>query len=216
MKLSLLLAALLWSTAVTGYAQELAQQPAQRDVADLLATLRSDQVLRVPFTEEVTLPFLKHPLVSKGMLVIHPDGHLIRTVSTPNESATVMTQSKVVVKDKSGATTIDATAAPQVVAAVKVLRSVLTGQVDGLRAHYEVAVDAPTDRASWIVTLRSREKQSNFFEQCVVSGEAERVMAVTLNEPDGVVRRITFQPSTSSAELNGAEKALLKLATAGE
>lgn len=172
----------------------------------LLKTLRSKQVIRVEFQEEVRLPFLKQPLKSSGYLVIHPDKGFIRKVLSPAESAAAFDGNRITVTDASGTFSVDKETAPQVVSAMLLWRTLVT-ESEPLDRNYDVSVK--TNNGEWSVTLKSRDKGA-IFEKCVIRGKDNVVMTLDLDESDEVKRFIRFGVPQPASKLSNEESAMLE------
>ncbi len=119
-----------------------ARQPsAAIELESLLATFASMEGLAARFREEKHLALLREPLVSRGSLYFSRPDRIVRYVEHPIRSVLLLHGSELAMGTAQGRRRLDLNSHPLIGALVDSFRQLLNGNLDGLRAHYQIDLE---------------------------------------------------------------------------
>ncbi|MCB1567385.1 MAG: outer membrane lipoprotein carrier protein LolA [Xanthomonadales bacterium] len=164
-------------------------------------------VLRGAFSQEKQLAGFRHPLRSQGRFLLARDRGVVWTTLKPFPSEMVVTQDRILTRQRDGKTRVEADASQQ-----PALRSINTllfalmgGNLEALAARFDVA-DMHSDAAGWHVALTPKAGAlTQVFTRITLAGDTT-VQEVDMEERSGDRTRIQFSELDDSASpLSSAE-----------
>jgi outer membrane lipoprotein-sorting protein len=179
----LALAAALGAALLAGGARaEPAETPAT--IEALMAGMARAKGVRAEFTETKELALLSAPIESRGVLHFIPPDRMARRTLEPAPSSLVVDGKRVLFRDASGAAPVDLSGDPSAKEFVDNFTTIFRGDLEALRAKYEVAFESAPPR--WKLALVPRDAVlRRFVASVTLAGEGETMREMVLLESDG-------------------------------
>ena len=160
--------------------------------------------LHARFHEEKRIALLAVPVRSEGEIFYTP-GKLLRRVSSPTPSVALIDGARLVVRSGSERQVIEFADNPVVAAFVGSMRHVLAGDLEALRADYEVDFEA--DGPRWTMTLRPRgQALRRFLREMVLTGEGHALTRMRMAEVSGDTTVTEFDQIDADRNYSAAER----------
>ena len=164
-------------------------------VESLMALLKEQQTVSVPFEEDTYSSLLTEPISARGLLRFVPPDKLEKIITNPISERYAVDGDRVTFESqRKGVTrTVSLDEYPALRSFVEAFRSSLTGDVARLRKVYEITLDGSRDQ--WTLLLRPRELAGrSVVDYILLTGSGGRVMTIAIRSPDGDRSVMTLRP----------------------
>ncbi len=182
------------------------------DAAALLRDrLKLAPVLAGEFEQTKTLKGFRNPLVSRGDFLVARGQGVWWHTKQPFETTLVVTKTRLATRNPDGSTTdlVDAQAEPGLKQVSELVFSLLSADLDGLAAKFDIAAQ-PVGAAGWSLVLTPRDANlARFLARATLAGERD-VQSVRIEEARGDTTQIRFSHQLPSAALTPDEAARFK------
>jgi len=181
----------LWLGAA-GAAPPDAEPPAEHDLSTLLGHFAASRGVEASFREEKSLPLLRQPLVSEGLLYYAPPGRLVRFTLRPEATSLLLVGDRLRMQDALGVEEIDLGAHPEARRFVDQLTLLFRGDRDALERSYDVRLEGNED--AWSLTLVPRGlAQRQLIREIRLRGRAAKLDEMVMTGTEGEVTRTTYE-----------------------
>jgi hypothetical protein len=167
-------------------------------VEALMALLKEQRQLSVPFEEATYSSLLTEPVTVRGLLKFAPPDKLEKIVTAPFHERYVVEGDRVLFEsERKGVTrTVSLEEYPALRSFVEAFRSSLTGDAARLRDVYEVTLSG--SRSKWTLLLRPHDPSGrSVVESILLSGSEGRVATIGIRSPDGDRSVMNIRPGTT-------------------
>ncbi len=194
-----------WISAVVPPSAEADEPAAKVNLETVLRGFRSMPGLYARFREEKKLSMLTMPLTTRGEIYFAPPGQLLRRVTDPDPSRTVISEGRLSWNDRGKVRHVDLSERNPVGGFVNSLRYVLAGDEKSLTRDYQVTFRVVNE--GWRLQLRPKTKAlRRFLQELVLQGTGHRVSLMVLREANGDETRTTFHDVDSRRRFSNREK----------
>lgn len=189
--LRLVLAVGLWMGAVPAAPAD-DDPPADRDLSTLLGYFAASRGVEASFREEKTLPLLREPLVSEGLLYYAPPDRMVRFTVRPEATSLLVVGDRLRMQDGLGVEEIDLGAHPEARRFIDQLLLLFRGDRDALERNYDVQLEGDDD--AWSLTLAPRGlAPRQLIREIRLRGSAAKLDEMVVTGTEGEVTRTTYE-----------------------
>jgi outer membrane lipoprotein-sorting protein len=162
-----------------------AAQPADSlTLEQLMEGMASASGVAAKFREVKEVSLLSRPLETRGELYFVPPDRMARLTTEPSRAWLIVDGERVQLGDETGVEPIDLTGDPMASLFVENFVVLFRGDLDALRARYDVSFEARGD--AWTLTLvPSRAPVDRFIESITLRGDARLMREMRVLEKDG-------------------------------
>lgn len=179
---------------------------AQPTLESIMEQLAASGGVKAHFHESRRLAILNEPIESAGMLYFAPPDWLVRHTSEPGESKVVVRDNRVTFRDETGVQTLSLDSSEIARALVGNTRVLLRGDIDSLRAQYEVTFGVAGDL--WTLDLSPRDRVvRKFMKRLRVQGRGGKLIRMESTETGGDTTLTTFSQVLVGVEFSPEERA---------
>jgi len=164
----------------------------QASLEDLMRGMATTSGVVAHFTETKSVSLLAAPLESSGILYFIPPDRLLRRTTSPGRTSVMIDRGRFRFDDETGGESADLSANPIAREFVDNFIVLFNGNLEALRARYEVAFR--TDDSGWELELTPRHAPLDKFVARIVLRGSERVLReMEMTEIDGDRTATRFQ-----------------------
>lgn len=185
-----------------------AEPDAASTLEGLMQSLAQSGGVRARFRETKHLALLQDPLQTEGVVTFAPPDRLARETTRPGRSRVVVVGTRVAIRDETGETVVALDANDPARHFVENLAVLLRGDLEALRARYEVEFRA--DASGWHLDLTPRSRVLRRLVKTLrAEGQGPELQRMELLETSGDATLTVFHDVQTGLDFDSAERARL-------
>jgi outer membrane lipoprotein-sorting protein len=163
----------------------------------LMNNLASTKSGHAAFIERKSIAMLEQPVESSGELFYTAPSYLEKRTLKPKKESLVIDKDKLIVEQRGKKRTLSLQSYPEVAAFIDSIRGTLAGDKKALERAYKLMLEG--DESNWHLTLLPLEiKMKKIVETITISGAANQLQSIVIQQADGDSSQMTITPIAAS------------------